>query len=126
MVWHSARNGGTEMPDCGVIVNADRSFVGLSNDDYIRSQSEAQLAKLLALNFADVKIGLFEPRSSLGKQRSLHYIYTGVLDGKKQTSLGFQTIYRQRLYTFFCNATADEFSYLYADLLAIADSLSFK
>lgn len=39
MVWHAARNGGTEMPDCGVIVNPDKRVAAVSNDDFIDSQS---------------------------------------------------------------------------------------
>lgn len=125
MVWHVASEGGTKMPDCGVIATADWSMTHLTPEEYIESQNEAQLKKALGLNFTDVVIGYWEPNFRLGGQSALHYVYSGTLDGLRQTSLGLQTVRAGKLYTFFCNAPSDKFSSSYADLLAIADSFAF-
>lgn len=125
MVWHIASEGGTAMPDCGIIVTADWSMAQLSPDEFIDSQSEAQLKKLLSLNFDDVAIGYWEPNFRLGDRAALHYIYSGTLDGVRQTSLGLQTVRAGKLFTFFCNAPSGSFHGMYTNLLSIADSFSF-
>lgn len=125
MVWHVAANGGTELPDCGVIVSQDSSFSILGNDRYINSQSKEKLKGILSLNFQNVVIGNWEPNFRLGGQRALHYIYTGTIEGERQTTLGIQTVRGGKLYTFSCNAPSAQFPSLYLDLLKVSDTFTF-
>ncbi len=125
MVWHVASNNGTELPDCGVIITDDWSFAALTQEEYVSSQSEAQLKKLFSLNFSDVAIGLWEPNFPFAETTALHYIVSGTSDNFRQTSMSFQIIHDRKLYTLFCNAPAGKFPNLYLDLLGVADSFSF-
>jgi hypothetical protein len=125
IVWHSAAQGGTALPDCSVIVTQDASFALLTVDQFIASQSREQALQLLSISFKNPRIVLWEPNFRLGGQRALHYIYSGELDGAQQASMVLQTTHAGRLYTFSCNAPADQFPLLYTDLLHVADSFAF-
>lgn len=125
MVWHAASKNGTEMPDCGVIVSQDSSFASSGLDAFIEAQTQEQVKQLLSLNFSDIVIGTFERNFQLGGQRALHYIYSGTLNGERQTSMNIQTVRGDKLYTLGCNAPANQFPPLYLEFLRIADSFAF-
>ena len=125
IVWHVASNGGTEQPDCGVIVSQDWSFAATGVDGYIRGQSREGVKEMLSMNFTDVVIGHWEPNFTLAGQRALHQIYTGTIDGRRQTTMNIQTVRGNKLYTFFCNAPADKFPLIYLDLLKVSDTFAF-
>jgi hypothetical protein len=125
MAWHFASKNGTELPDCSVIVTQDPSFAILGAQEYIDSQSQDRVKQLLSLNFDNPKIGLWEPEFWLGGQKAIHYVYTGEINGFKQTSLVTQTVRAGRLYTFSCNAPSNRFPYLYKDMLQLAGTFDF-
>jgi hypothetical protein len=125
IVWHVAAQGGSALPDCSVIVTADAAFALQTVDQFIASQTREQMLQLLAISFKDPRIVLWEPNFQLGGQRALLVIYTGELDGSKQATMVMQTTRVGRLYTFSCNAAADQFPIHYADLLHVADSFEF-
>ncbi|MBJ6985753.1 hypothetical protein [Luteimonas sp. MC1750] len=126
MAWHVASNGGTEQPDCGVIVSKDASFLAAGADGYIDNQSKEQLKEMLSLNFQDVVIGSWNTNSELGGQRALQHVYSGSMDGERQTTMTIQTVREDRLYSFFCNAPADVFPTIYLKLLRVSDTFSFR
>lgn len=125
MVWHVAARNGTALPDCGVIVTQDVAFKMLSVDQYVATQSKQKVLAMLALNFGDPLIGAWEPDFRLGGQRALHYIYSGTLDDRRQTTMIWQTTRNGRLYTFSCNTDAEQFPLVYTDLLHLADTFAF-
>jgi hypothetical protein len=126
MVWHVASKYGTSTPACSVVATADPSFEITSIDEYIRNQSEEKIVKLASMNMANVSVGNWEPNFELGGQRALHFIYSATVDGNRMSNLIIQTIRSGKLFTFSCNATADEFMHVYADLLKIADTFQFN
>jgi hypothetical protein len=125
MNWHVASTNGTELPDCGVIVTAHPGMASISNEEYIRAQNEQDFLKLVSASADDVRIGKWETDYELGKQRALHIIYSATIDGVRLSNLTIQTLHESKLYTFFCNAPLDEFPFIYADLLKVADSFEF-
>ena len=125
IAWHVAAHDGGEQPDCGVIISQDPSFAIGGNDGYIEGQSKKKMKAALRLNFQDVVIGSWEPDSALGGQRALQHIYSGTIDGERQTTLGIQAVRGDRLYSFFCNAPSDKFPSIYLDLLKISDTFQF-
>ncbi len=123
--WHVARNNGTELPDCNIIVTKDWAFALVSAEKYANSQSQEKIKKMLSLSYGDVKIGNWEPNFHIGGEKALHYISSGTSDGFKLTSVTIQTIRNSRLYTLTCNAPSDDFPLMYVDLLHILDTFKF-
>jgi len=125
MKWHVASDNGTALPDCLIIVTEDWSFQVISIDDYIENQSEAQFVKMASVMMSDVVVGVWEEDFRLGGQRALHIVYSATVDGVRQTSFSTQTIRSGKLYSFACNASDNDFPFVYADLLKIADTFMF-
>lgn len=125
MVWNIASENGTVEPACNVRVATDWSYAGLTPEKFVESQSEDQFKKILSTHIDDLRVGVWDANYRFGGQVAIQYVYTGTLDGIRKASLGLQTVYSGRLYTFTCIAPANEFPNIYLDLLAIAESFSF-
>jgi hypothetical protein len=125
MVVHVGGRIGEHTASMNAIVSEDESFRVMKTEDYLKTVKQKDFLDIASMSMDDVKMHRWEPKYEVGGQAALMFIYSGVLDSERQSTLTAQTIKDGRLYTVAFNAPADDFLVIYLELKHILDSFRF-
>lgn len=125
MVVHVGGRVGDHTASMNAIVSEDESFRVTKIEDYLKTAKPKDFLDIASMSMSDVKMHRWETKYEIGGQAALMFIYSGVLDGERQSTLTAQTIKDGRLYTVAFNAPTQDFPVIYLELKHILDSLRF-
>jgi len=125
MILHVGGPIGDQSASMNIIVSEDESFRVMKVDDYLKAVKQKDFLDVASMTMADVKMHRWETKYEIGGQPALMFIYSGILEGQRQSTLTIQTISSGRLYTVTFNASAEDFPVIYLELKQIFDSFRF-
>ena len=125
MAVHVGGSIGKQSASMSVIVSEDESFRIMTTADYLKTVKAKDYLDVASITMSDVKMHRWEPAYKLGEQPALMFVYSGILNGARQSTLTIQTIKNGRLYTLGFNAPSEDFPAVYLELCKIADSFTF-
>ena len=125
MVVHVGGRIGEHTASMNAIVSEDESFRVMKTEDYLKTVKQKDFLDIALMSMSDLKMHRWETKYEVGGQAALMFIYSGILDGQRQSTLTAQIIKDGRLYTVAFNAPAEDFPVIYLELKHILDSFRF-